>query len=460
LRIPDSQKQRVYYIEQGLKYLKNAILEGANSTFFIDALESFKESEKIEKKDFITLNRIGYIFLYSINHFNPGMAEEYFLRSSREAYAEAMIGGTSTANNFSPDGINFHLQPNASHQNSKEQLKSNQDQALHNHIIEISKSQDIQSAIQYYKEKKFGGDQYRFVEARECVYKVLINNEATRKTISSKNGNSYSYNYSQFLIAAAESNLYAGRACYLQQNIPMAIEYVKKALNLIPEFLEASFELSKYLSVNDQNEEAASTLESVILKDRLYSRKAVLDNDLLSNNLIIKLLEKLKTDAVSKAKSEFNECKTIMIKKSKALEIVNKIDLLVQQNNYLSALEALGLLNTEYQLPISIFINGGPNVIRFEVNPRLHIVDFLIQEKKYSEKLKAVQSEANETLVKGIIMTYAVRGGFLGLFIGFILGCFSKKFSLDLGTLGFSAIIVGGAGALLAAILTSTKKLK
>jgi len=97
------------------------------------------------------------------------------------------------------------------------------------------------------------------------------------------------------------------------KNIPMAIEYVKKALNLIPEFLEASFELSKYLSVNDQNEEAASTLESVILKDRLYSRKAVLDNDLLSNNLIIKLLEKLKTDAVSKAKSEFNECKTIVL---------------------------------------------------------------------------------------------------------------------------------------------------
>lgn len=29
LRIPDSQKQRVYFIEQGLKYLANAMREGA-----------------------------------------------------------------------------------------------------------------------------------------------------------------------------------------------------------------------------------------------------------------------------------------------------------------------------------------------------------------------------------------------------------------------------------------------
>jgi hypothetical protein len=45
LRIPDSQKQRVYYIEQGLKYLKNALIEGFESDFYEDAYESLKEAQ-------------------------------------------------------------------------------------------------------------------------------------------------------------------------------------------------------------------------------------------------------------------------------------------------------------------------------------------------------------------------------------------------------------------------------
>jgi hypothetical protein len=102
LRIPDSQKQRVYYIERGLKYLKNAILEGISSSFYSDALESFKEAEKIERKDYITLNRIGQIFLYSKEYLNVPLAEEYFLKSAREAFAEANVGGTTTSNNFTP----------------------------------------------------------------------------------------------------------------------------------------------------------------------------------------------------------------------------------------------------------------------------------------------------------------------------------------------------------------------
>ena len=59
LRIPDSQKQRAYHIEQGMKYLKNALREGIDSTFYADALEGFKAAERIERKDYITLNRIG-----------------------------------------------------------------------------------------------------------------------------------------------------------------------------------------------------------------------------------------------------------------------------------------------------------------------------------------------------------------------------------------------------------------
>ena len=104
LRIPDSQKQRVYHIEQGLKYLKNAILEGTKSSFYIDSLESFKEAEKIERKDYITLNRIGQIYLYSEKYRNFPLSEEYFLMSAREAFAESNVGGTTTSNNLTPSG--------------------------------------------------------------------------------------------------------------------------------------------------------------------------------------------------------------------------------------------------------------------------------------------------------------------------------------------------------------------
>jgi hypothetical protein len=103
LRIPDSQKQRVYYIEQGLKYLKNALLEGSKSLFYDDSLDGFKEAEKIEHKDYITLKRIGQIYLYSAKYMNIPLAEEYFVKSGREALAEANAGGTTTSNHFRPN---------------------------------------------------------------------------------------------------------------------------------------------------------------------------------------------------------------------------------------------------------------------------------------------------------------------------------------------------------------------
>jgi hypothetical protein len=104
LRIPDSQKQRVYHIEQGLKYLKSALSEGIDSSYFLDSFDNFKQAEKIEKNDYFTLNRIGLIYLYSKQFLNISLAEEYFLKSAREAFVEAFVGGTSTSNNLIPTG--------------------------------------------------------------------------------------------------------------------------------------------------------------------------------------------------------------------------------------------------------------------------------------------------------------------------------------------------------------------
>jgi hypothetical protein len=113
LRIPDSQKQRVYHIEQGLKYLKNAILEeDVESDFYSDAFEGFSQAEKIERKDYITLNRIGQIYLYSKTFLNIPLAEEYFLKSAREAFAEFNAGGTTASNYLSPN-----IQESKNHRN-------------------------------------------------------------------------------------------------------------------------------------------------------------------------------------------------------------------------------------------------------------------------------------------------------------------------------------------------------
>jgi tetratricopeptide (TPR) repeat protein len=87
LQIPDSQKQRAYYVEQGLVYLKNAIEEGTDSGFYKDAFDEFQKAKTIEEKDFFTLHRLGLIHLSSLNHLDIQKAENYFATSARYAKA-------------------------------------------------------------------------------------------------------------------------------------------------------------------------------------------------------------------------------------------------------------------------------------------------------------------------------------------------------------------------------------
>jgi len=95
LQIPDSQKQRAYYVEQGLVYLKNAIEEGTKSSFYNDAIDEFTKAKTIEEKDFFTLHRLGIIHFSSINHLEVQKAENYFATSAR--YAKA-FGAAQPAN--------------------------------------------------------------------------------------------------------------------------------------------------------------------------------------------------------------------------------------------------------------------------------------------------------------------------------------------------------------------------
>jgi len=364
LRIPDSQKQRVYHIEQGLKYFKNASLEGIDSTFYVDALEGFKEAERIEHKDYITLNYIGQIHLYSKQYMDFPLAEKYFLKSAREAFAEANVGGTNTSMSFRPGS----------------------------HETPI-------------------------------------------------------YDESPFRTATAEAYLYAGRSCYLQKKLPVAIEYAAKAYNLIPAFVEAGFEQAKYLAANGQEDLAANILADVINKDRYYSTKTLLDADLLSKKPVLTLLKMFQEKAVSEAKQKYDQCFHLMTFGSKAHDIVEEVKSHLTKNSFLSAMKALDLLIAGYQLQYSTYsINSYDNE---DINehiqaPSQTLVEFIKKENESSERLEELKKKAQRAIITSRVLGFGGAAAAMGFVVGFFRGCTVRTFSMDgatwFGTLLFFAL--------------------
>ncbi len=365
LRIPESQKQRVYYLEQGLKYLKNAIIEGFDSAFYSDSLESFSEAEKIERKDFIVLNRIGYIHLYSKIYLNFSLAEEYFLKSAREAFAEALAGGTTTSNHFTP----FGNQP-------------------------------------------------------------LV------------------YSENPFYAATAEAQLYAGRACYLQQKLTEASELAGKAYHLLPEFLEAGFEQAKYLAANNKQDEAVKVLETVISKDRFFTLKILEDNDLNQKSSVLSLLENLKNSALANAKAEYLECRQLIKPTSRATDIMMQVATNIMEGNFLSGMKALDLLERNYQtlydqLPHKQSAGFAPG----------KLIDFIKAENFNDECGRRL---SNKILRQSTISTaglFGLLGGLLGVVVGFFKGCSFKDFSVENGTTSQTAFLFALIGVVVGALV-------
>lgn len=86
LRIPDVQKERQYFIEQGFKHYKNAVLD---SDLYENALENLLEAEKRERTDYVVLHRIGMISLYSTKMLDLPKAEDYLRRAAKYAVVES-----------------------------------------------------------------------------------------------------------------------------------------------------------------------------------------------------------------------------------------------------------------------------------------------------------------------------------------------------------------------------------
>jgi|GEM_PF-1885355 len=86
LRIPDVQKERQYYIEQGFKHYKNAALDG---DLYEDALDNLLKAEKLEKTDYIVLHFVGMIYLYSPQMLDQLKAEAYLRKAAKYAVVES-----------------------------------------------------------------------------------------------------------------------------------------------------------------------------------------------------------------------------------------------------------------------------------------------------------------------------------------------------------------------------------
>ncbi len=372
LRIPDSQKQRVYHIEQGIKYLKNAFMENnVNSPFYIDAWEDLKKAENIERKDFITLNRIGQVHLYSNRYLDFKKAEEYFLNSARESFAEANVHGTTVSNNLSPYGYET----------------------------------DIHSS-------------------------------------------------NSFMVATAESYLYAGRACYLQRKLDKATEYAQKAYKLVPEFLEAGFEQAKYLATNNKEVESVGILEKIISNDRYFSVKTVNDRDLINKKKTVEFLEKLRVESSVESKNRLDELYAKAGEDSKARKVLLEIKQHLSKNNYLSNMKALDMLNSTYRLSYERYkqdFSAYGSILRMTVTPQIELSKFLQKEDNSSRELKQVKNRLKQFLILYNPFILGLLGVILGVF-GVTLGVFVEYAP--------SYIILGTIGGLMGYFIAISTNLK
>lgn len=69
IKIPESQRERRYHIEEGIKFYNKGMQSG-DKLYFEDALEEFSSAIAIDKKDYFSWYYKGMIYLYSDVHLN------------------------------------------------------------------------------------------------------------------------------------------------------------------------------------------------------------------------------------------------------------------------------------------------------------------------------------------------------------------------------------------------------
>lgn len=100
LKIPETQRERRYHIQEGMKYLAQATKDD-DDLYFEDALDEFNKAIDIENKDFFSHYYAGYIYMFSKEHLNIDKAVDHLRRFIH--YAKAAFN-TASAKSLWDDG--------------------------------------------------------------------------------------------------------------------------------------------------------------------------------------------------------------------------------------------------------------------------------------------------------------------------------------------------------------------
>lgn len=94
LRIPDQQKMRLYHIQEGLKFLKNALInDDPENEFFELSFKAFHKAIAIEETDYFSHFYLGFINMYSVRQLNPKQAILHLKEAALHAIAEHNFTG-------------------------------------------------------------------------------------------------------------------------------------------------------------------------------------------------------------------------------------------------------------------------------------------------------------------------------------------------------------------------------
>ena len=238
LKIPETQRERRYHIEEGAKYLTIALQKG-DDLYFDDAYDEFNTALTFEKKDWYSWFNIGLIHLLSKEHIDPQKTIDAFKKTVHYGQAE----------------------------------------------ITYTKNLNLEHKID-------------------------------------------------------EAHLYIAEAYYLQQEYKNAVLETELCLHNKD---KADFMKVKYLSATNEKQNkqlAAETFSKLINQNPYITLQVLEDDDILRNEQIVSLIEKVRIEKIIDAKSILTKIKC------EDDQAVNKINTLISTNAFLDVYEALELANS------------------------------------------------------------------------------------------------------------------
>jgi tetratricopeptide (TPR) repeat protein len=272
LKIAEFEKESEAYIKEGMKFFKNAMF---NKKRYSDALENFLLAEKVAKRNYFLLQKIGLVYLFSKEHLNIDLALQYFLKASDYSLDETRDNSAKTTN-----------------------------------FLNIDVSEDF--------------------------------NNYTTSVLSIKSQTAYSY-------------IYAGRCYYLQKQYSKALEYATKANTMMPNILEASYDMAKYNSVLNDVDKSIEILDEIIAKDKFISLKVINDFDLISKPKVVGYLESLRKNTVNELETELSHFQ-LGIDNNIVKSLVNNAKSNFKLNKFLQSKISIENLNKQYEFELERII--------------------------------------------------------------------------------------------------------